>query len=130
MNSMNSLGLGSPYYWEAKYNAELDDIIGEVECFDWYLAFDQAWTMIESFVDLSINHRILIVGCGISNTVEVLYERGFRDITAIDISPTAITQNAEKIQETYWCGVPLHGCSRNANPVGQHVHNGDRQGIS
>lgn len=96
MNSMNSLGLGAPYYWEAKYAAELKDIIGQVDCFDWYLPFELAWTMIESFVDPSVNHRILVVGCGISNAVEVLYDRGFRDITAIDISPTAITKMQKK----------------------------------
>jgi hypothetical protein len=96
MNTMNSLGLGAPYYWEAKYKEEMDEIIGEVECFDWYLPFEGAWEMIESFVNMGKNHRILIVGCGRSNTVEVLYNRGYRDITAIDISPSIIGKMQKK----------------------------------
>ena len=59
MNSMNSLGLGAPYFWEAKYKAEMEDIIGDVECFDWYLTFDKAWDMIESFIDPKIGTPIL-----------------------------------------------------------------------
>lgn len=106
MNSMNSLGLGAPYFWEAKYKDEMEDYIGEVECFDWYLTFDKAWSMIEAFVDPNKNHRILIVGCGRSSAVEVLYDAGFRDITAIDISPTIIGKMQKKYAD--YTGVQFH----------------------
>ena len=92
----DSIGLGAPYYWEAKYKADLDDIIGDVECFDWYVPFDHIFEMIESFLSPEINHRILIVGCGRSNMVECLYEKGFRDITAVDISPSVIAKMQKK----------------------------------
>jgi EEF1A lysine methyltransferase 4 len=86
----DEIGLGAPYYWETKYKEEMAEVIGKVETFDWYVTFDLAWTMVESFLDHSVNHRILVVGCGRSNTVEVLYQQGFRDIVAIDISPSII----------------------------------------
>ena len=91
-----SIGLGAPYYWEAKYKADLDDYIGEVECFDWYVPFDHIFEMVESFLNPEINHRILIVGCGRSNVIECLYNNGFRDITAIDISAAVITKMQKK----------------------------------
>ena len=91
-----TLGLGAPYFWEAKYKSELSDIIGDVECFDWYVPFDQIYEMIESFLNPEINHRILIVGVGHSNIIECLYKHGFRDITAIDISPTVILKMQKK----------------------------------
>jgi SAM-dependent methyltransferase len=92
-----TIGLGAPYYWESRYKTELEDLIGLVECFDWYVPFDHIYEMIESFLDPELNHRILVVGVGCSNIVECLYSHGFRDITAIDISPTII----DKMQKKY-----------------------------
>ena len=91
-----TIGLGSVYFWEAKYKEELTDIIGQVECFDWYVPFDHIYEMIESFLNPEINHRLLVVGVGRSNIVECLYKNGFRDITAIDISPTVIAKMQKK----------------------------------
>ena len=45
---------------------------------------------------MSIKHRILILGVGKSNIIEVLYAEGYRDIVAIDISPTVIAQMSNK----------------------------------
>jgi SAM-dependent methyltransferase len=94
----DSIGLGAPYFWEAKYTEELTDIIGHVECFDWYVPFDMIFEMVESFLNPELNHRILIVGLGRSNIVEVLYRKGFRDITAVDISPTVISKMQKKYE--------------------------------
>ena len=91
-----TIGLGGIFYWETKYKTELDDIIGLVENFDWYVPFDHIFEMVESFLDPSLNHKILIVGVGRSNIVETLYNKGFRDITAVDISPTVIYKMQDK----------------------------------
>jgi len=94
----DSIGLGAPYFWEAKYTEELTDIIGHVECFDWYVPFDLIFEMIESFLNPELNHRILVVGLGRSNIIEVLYKKGFRDITAVDISPMVISKMQKKYE--------------------------------
>jgi len=91
-----TIGLGAPYFWEAKYKEELADIIGQVECFDWYVPFDQIFEMVESFLNPELNHRILVLGVGRSNIIECLYKHGFRDITAVDISPTVISKMQKK----------------------------------
>jgi len=95
-STKDTIGLGNPAYWDVRYTEELLDVIGEVPCFDWYMPFDQMWVIMETFFDPGDNHRVLVVGCGRSNTVEFLYRRGFRDITAIDVSPTLIAAMQKK----------------------------------
>jgi len=93
-----TIGLGAPYFWESKYKEELADIIGHVECFDWYVPFDQIFEMVESFLNPELNHRILILGVGRSNIIECLYKHGFRDITAVDISATVVSKMQKKYE--------------------------------
>jgi ubiquinone/menaquinone biosynthesis C-methylase UbiE len=73
--------------------------------FDWYVPFDEIFTTVENVIDVEAAHKILIVGVGRSNIIEVLYSKGYRDITAIDISPTVIHKMQQKY-ETY-TGVTL-----------------------
>jgi 2-polyprenyl-3-methyl-5-hydroxy-6-metoxy-1,4-benzoquinol methylase len=39
---------------------------------------------------LKEKYKILIVGCGISRTAEELWDEGFKDVSSIDFSYTAI----------------------------------------
>mmetsp|Transcript_10597 Transcript_10597/g.16056 ORF Transcript_10597/g.16056 Transcript_10597/m.16056 type:complete len:266 (+) Transcript_10597:226-1023(+) len=88
---------GEPVYWQARYQEELDKMVASgFEDFDWYLPFEGVYTTMESVVDTKKPHKVLILGIGRSNIIDVLYEKGFRDITAIDISPLLIAQMQNK----------------------------------
>ncbi len=52
--------------------------------------------MIETIIDPIVKHKILIIGIGKSNTAEVLYNKGFKEIVCIDISETIIAQMSNK----------------------------------
>lgn len=54
--------------------------------------------MIESVFDTDQVHKVLIVGVGRSNVIDCLYRKGFRDITAIDISSTIILEMQKKYE--------------------------------
>jgi SAM-dependent methyltransferase len=83
------LSIGDPTYWEERYKHDVSKML-QFRLFDWYAPFDILYPMVENILDRSILHKVLVVGVGRSNIIETLYERGFRDITAIDISPTII----------------------------------------
>ena len=50
----------------------------------------------ESIVDTKQSHKVLILGIGRSNVIDILYSNGFKEITAIDISPLLIAQMQDK----------------------------------
>jgi len=89
------MNLGEPAYWEVKYQEETDKQI-TFNLFDWYAPFDLLWATIEGVINLEMRHKILLLGFGRSNIVEFLYGKGFRDITAVDISPTVVRQMQNK----------------------------------
>jgi EEF1A lysine methyltransferase 4 len=90
------MNIGDTAYWDARYKKDLDEKMGQFELFDWYTPFNDLYTMIKQFFDESIVHKILVIGVGRSNIIENLYRQGFRDITAIDISPTIIDEMQRK----------------------------------
>jgi len=92
----DTIGVGHPMYWEARYRDELEDMVGKIDLFDWYCPFEPVWDMISNFIDVHANHKILVVGVGRSNIIECLYKSGYRDITAIDISPSLIKRMQDK----------------------------------
>lgn len=57
------------------------------------------YSVIESTIDTKKPHKVLIVGIGRSNVIDVLYHHGFKEITAIDISPLIIAQMQEKYRD-------------------------------
>ena len=69
---------------------------GGIRCFDWYAPFDKIYPVIESVIDTTIVHKILVIGVGRSNIIEYLAEKGHTDIVAIDISPFIISKMAQK----------------------------------
>lgn len=93
----DTIGLGHPSYWEVRYAEELEEMVGKIDTFDWYCEFEHAWDMIANFIDEHANHKILLLGVGRSKVVEYLYKKkGFRDITAMDISPSVIKRMQDK----------------------------------
>jgi ubiquinone/menaquinone biosynthesis C-methylase UbiE len=86
-----NIGIGDPTYWDLRYKTEKEKAL-QFELFDWYLPFELVFPMLESTIELTGKQKILVVGVGRSNIIKVLYELGYRDITAIDVSPTVITQ--------------------------------------
>lgn len=86
-----------PLYWDNRYKDETDVSI-TFTLFDWYAPFDIFYPMIESVLDLTRRHKILLLGIGKSGAIETLYKKGYRDIVAIDISPTVIRQMQTKYE--------------------------------
>ena len=54
------------------------------------------YNMLETIRDFKKPQKVLILGVGRSNVVDVLYDHGFREITCIDVSPTIIAQMQNK----------------------------------
>ncbi|MFE3869069.1 methyltransferase domain-containing protein [Flavobacterium sp. LS2P90] len=76
-------------YWEAQYKAKTTG---------WDLG--KVSPPIQTYVDTisNKNSSILIPGCGNSYEAEYLLERGFTNITVIDIAPTPVTDLKEKFK--------------------------------
>mmetsp|Transcript_5950 Transcript_5950/g.6081 ORF Transcript_5950/g.6081 Transcript_5950/m.6081 type:complete len:267 (-) Transcript_5950:893-1693(-) len=86
-----------PLHWDNRYRDEIEVSTG-FTLFDWYAPFDICYPMIESVIDLTKRHKILLLGIGKSGAIETLYEKGYRDIVAIDISPTVIRLMQQKYE--------------------------------
>lgn len=93
---MNGVKIGDPAYWEVRYKQEILDLV-QFDLFDWYCPFSQIYHMTHSFFSSGVN-KILIVGVGRSDVVEYLYHKGYRDITAIDISESIIIEMRRKYE--------------------------------
>lgn len=92
---MSTIRLGDPAYWEIRYREEILSLDG-FDLFDWYCPFTQLYNELTTIFDTSLIHKILVVGVGRSDIIECLYNRGFRDITAIDISEAIIVEMQRK----------------------------------
>jgi len=93
---MNGIKIGDAAYWEVRYKQEILDL-ASFELFDWYCPFNEIYPMMHSFFFSGVN-RILVVGIGRSNVIESLYRKGYRDITAIDISESIIVEMRRKYE--------------------------------
>lgn len=85
------MNIGEPAYWEERYKIEMAKLL-KFELFDWYCPFSELMTMAEGVYDSDAVHKVLIIGVGRSDVIDTLYRRGYRDITAIDISNTVIVE--------------------------------------
>lgn len=72
---MSYLHFGEPAYWEERYKLEQQKNF-EFRLFDWYCRFDEVYPMIESVIDPALPHKVLIIGVGRSNVIDVLYKKG------------------------------------------------------
>ncbi len=89
------MNIGETAYWDARYRAEIDKMLS-FELFDWYCPFNKILPLIESVCEINSTQKVLIIGVGRSNIIDSLYRKGFRDITAIDISNTIINEMQKK----------------------------------
>jgi ubiquinone/menaquinone biosynthesis C-methylase UbiE len=92
---MSTIKIGDPAYWDLRYQEEIRDI-GTFELFDWYCTFTDLYKEIDTIFDTSLVHKILVIGVGRSDVIECLYQKGYRDITAIDVSETVIVEMQRK----------------------------------
>jgi hypothetical protein len=70
---MSNIDIGDASYWDIRYSSELDKTIFQL--FDWYVPFADAYPYFEGVIDTNIKHKVLVIGCGRSDTVEVLYNK-------------------------------------------------------
>lgn len=85
------MNIGEAAYWEERYKIEMAKLIS-FDVFDWYCPFSDIYPMIEGVFDSTTVHKVLIIGVGRSDVIDCLYRKGYRDITAIDISSTIIVE--------------------------------------
>ncbi len=90
-----NMNIGETAYWDVRYQIELSKLMA-FELFDWYCPFNKIMPMIESVFEATPTLKVLVIGVGRSNIIESLYRKGFRDITAIDISSTIIIEMQKK----------------------------------
>lgn len=93
-----AMNIGETAYWDLRYKEELNRHIA-FELFDWYCPFNIIFPMIETIFEINPVQKVLIIGVGRSNIIDCLYKKGFRDITAIDISSTVILEMQKKYSE-------------------------------
>jgi ubiquinone/menaquinone biosynthesis C-methylase UbiE len=93
--SLSNMNIGEAAYWDERYKIEMAKLVG-FELFDWYCPFSEIYHMIEGCFDSTAVHKVLVIGVGRSDVIDHLYRRGFRDITAIDISNTIIVEMQKK----------------------------------
>ena len=86
--SLGAPELATKEYWDARY--QTDDKDG----YDWF----KTWSELSDFFrkHLTIESRILILGCGTSSLSEELYNAGYKHITSMDFSPVAINLMKER----------------------------------
>lgn len=96
-------------HWENVYSG------GAAEEMSWYaphLAISLAW-ILEAAPGRSSS--IIDVGGGTSTLVDDLYDKGFRSLTVLDISPTAIGRSQERLggvaREIHWATGDVTRCS-------------------
>jgi ubiquinone/menaquinone biosynthesis C-methylase UbiE len=84
-------------YWERMYAKQIstEEAFGT---FDLYCSFSAVYPMLESLIDHSKSHNVLVVGVGRSNVIDELLKRGFTSITAIDVSPSLVSKLRSKYE--------------------------------
>ena len=100
---------GDPGYWDQRYRDQ------EGTTFDWLEDYETIEPLIKQAIEklldegnpLALEHiKILNLGCGNSILSEELYDRGFKNVYNIDISPVVIEQmslrNSVKRPELKW----------------------------
>ena len=91
------LSFGDRGYWDQRYaNETVGDTL--LEEFDFYAPFKSFYSTIRPEIQEKKEHSVLIVGVGRSDIIDVLYEDGFRNIVAVDVSPMIIARMQQKYQ--------------------------------
>mmetsp|Transcript_113214 Transcript_113214/g.219297 ORF Transcript_113214/g.219297 Transcript_113214/m.219297 type:complete len:323 (+) Transcript_113214:51-1019(+) len=91
---------GEADYWDQRYRAD------EGTTYDWLGDYEKFKEFIEVATRGNRAAKVLDLGCGNATLVEQMYDDGYRNITAIDLSAVAIDamrkRNAEKRPEIQW----------------------------
>ena len=91
------LAFGDRGYWDQRYtNETVGDTLLPV--FDFYAPFKSFYSTIRPEIRERKEQNILVIGVGRSDIIDVLYEDGFRNIVAVDVSPMIIARMQQKYQ--------------------------------
>ena len=85
-------------YWEQVHAAkDVDDV-------SWWQPHDAVWVDLVESTGVPTSARIADVGSGSSTLVDALLSRGFRDITLLDVSATALQRAVDRVRNDagYW----------------------------
>lgn len=80
--------LATKEYWDARYEGE------DKNGYDWFRKYSDIAAFLEKHLNLT--SRILILGCGTSTLGSELYDKGYKFITSMDFSTTAIDIMTER----------------------------------
>ncbi|HET7900017.1 MAG TPA: class I SAM-dependent methyltransferase [Candidatus Nanopelagicales bacterium] len=82
-------------YWELVHaGKDVDDV-------SWWQPHDAVWVDLVESTGAPTSARIADVGSGSSTLVDALLSRGYRDITLLDVSATALQRAVERVQLEY-----------------------------
>ncbi|MFN8158824.1 MAG: class I SAM-dependent methyltransferase [Candidatus Nanopelagicales bacterium] len=82
-------------YWEQVHAAkDVDDV-------SWWQPHDAVWVDLVESTGVPTSARIADVGSGSSTLVDALLSRGFRDITLLDVSATALQRAVDRVRNEY-----------------------------
>ncbi|XP_041126969.1 eEF1A lysine and N-terminal methyltransferase isoform X1 [Polyodon spathula] len=84
----SSKEFSSAEYWEKFFKKRGD------KSFEWYGTYTELCGVLHKYIKPT--DTVLVVGCGSSELSEQLYDAGYRDLTNIDISTTAIARMQER----------------------------------
>lgn len=82
------------HHWESVYDTKSSE---QMSWYEPHLATSLDWIL---EADSSKSSSIIDVGGGTSTLADDLYTQGFRSLTVLDISPTAIAQSQERVGMT------------------------------
>ncbi|KAH8738636.1 methylase [Cryptosporidium ryanae] len=72
---------GTPEYWEERYEKDPNP-------YDWYQRWDSIREIVKDY--LKLDDKILVIGNGTSRIPEEIYDDGFQNVQAMDISNVAV----------------------------------------
>jgi len=86
---MPSYNYADGTYWDDRYK-ELRAKEEQGFTYDCYFPFERVWDYVQGFFDNPQGERVLLVGSGMSEVAKGLYNKGFRNITCVDLSAYAV----------------------------------------
>ena len=104
---MESKSFDDVEYWNRRYSIQS-------EPYDWYQDADTTSSLLLKYFEKLDTEKedleILINGCGTSQLGPVLYSKGYKNITNVDISPVVI-----EVQKKRYASVPIDFLRRDAS---------------
>jgi len=89
---------GEPTYWDERYENNRREF-GQNYSFDWYCGTEKIIDLVELHVGKERGAKILVLGCGNSNLSKAIFDKGYRSITSLDISPIVVSQMIYRFRE-------------------------------